>query len=264
MQHVTSADGTRIAFEQLGVGPPLLLVTGALNDRTTRNAGVPLAKLLSERHTVICYDRRGRGDSTNTAPYALAREVEDIAALLGQLGGTPDVYGHSSGGLLALEAAHAGLPIRKLALYEPPLSLRAVRDPMPSDIVEQLVRFTEREQRSEAVELFLSRAVGVPETALQKTKQSPHWPMLMRLAHTLSYDVGVAQNPEAIVERAKALHTPTLVLDGERSAPWLRFAVESLAIALPCGVRQSLPGQSHEVDPVQLAPRLLTFFADRD
>lgn len=261
MQHVTSADGTRIAYEQLGAGPPLLLVTGALNDRTTRNAGVPLARLLAERHTVICFDRRGRGDSSNTAPYALTREVEDMAALLDQLGGTPGVYGHSSGGLLALEAAHAGLPIRKLALYEPPLTLRAVRDPMPGDIVEQLVHFTEQEQRSEAVELFLSRAVCIPEGALQKTKQSPHWPVLMRLAHTLSYDVGVAQNPEGIVERAKTLHVPTLVVDGERSAPWMRFAVEALASALPRGERQSLPGQSHEVDPLQLAPKLLTFFA---
>lgn len=262
MQHVTSADGTRIAYEQLGKGPPLLLVTGALNDRTTRNAGVPLARLLSERHTVLCFDRRGRGDSTNTAPYSLAREVEDIAALLAQLGGTPDVYGHSSGGLLALEAAQAGLPIRKLALYEPPLALRAVREPLPSDIVEQLVRFTEHDQRSEAVELFLSRAVCIPEGALQKTKQSTLWPVLMRLAHTLSYDVGVAQNPEAIVERARSLRTPTLVLDGERSAPWMRFAVETLAQALPEGTRQSLPGQNHEVDPVQLVPRLLTFFGD--
>ncbi|HVY32343.1 MAG TPA: alpha/beta hydrolase [Polyangiaceae bacterium] len=262
MQHVTSADGTRIAFERLGAGPPLLLVTGALNDRTTRNAGMPLAKLLAERHTVICYDRRGRGDSSDTAPYALAREVEDMAALLSQLGGTPDVYGHSSGGLLALAAAHAGLPIRKLALYEPPLALSALREPTPVDMVEQLVRFTEHEQRSEAVELFLSRAVRMPELALQKTKHSPHWPVLMRLAHTLSYDALLADNPEAIVERAKGLRLPTQVYDGERSAPWMRAAVEILVSALPFGVRQSLPGQSHEVDPLQLAPKLLTFFGD--
>jgi pimeloyl-ACP methyl ester carboxylesterase len=260
MQQVTSADGTRIAFEKLGSGPPLLLISGALNDRMSRNAGVPLARLLSTSHTVIAYDRRGRGSSGDTPPYAIVREVEDVAALLSILGGRPHVYGHSSGGLIALEAVRAGLPVGKLALYEPPLALGEGRAPLPPDLVDQLRRLVEQGDRSAAVALFLTRAVGIPEQAVHNMTKAPYWPGLAALAHTLSYDALLAEDPQAVLNRAGALQLPTLVLDGERSPPWMRLAVERLAAAIPGARRQSLPGQNHDVDPGELAPKLYTFF----
>lgn len=261
MQQVTSADGTRLAFERLGSGPPLLLIAGALHDRTSRSAGLPLARALARAHTVIAFDRRSRGGSGDTAPYATAREVEDVAALLAELGGTPAVYGHSSGGLLALEAVHAGLPIRKLALYEPPLALGEGRAPLPPDLVEQLELLTLKGERSAAVALFLTRAVGIPEPAVQNMAKAAYWPGLTSLAHTLSYDALLAQDPRAVLTRANGVTVPSLVLDGERSPQWMRLAVEKLTLALPNAQRQSLPGQNHDVEPAELAPRLLAFFA---
>lgn len=259
MEQVTSADGTRIAFERLGSGPPLLLIAGALHDHTSRSAGLPLARLLATSHSVIAFDRRGRGASGDTQPYAIEREVEDVAALLSALGGRPDVYGHSSGGLLALEAVHAGLPIRKLALYEPPLALGEGRAPLPPDLVEQLEMLIRQGERSAAVALFLTRAVGIPEPAVQNMSRAPYWPGLTTLAHTLSFDALLAQDPRAVLSRATQLSLRTLVLSGERSPLWMRLAVEKLAAALPGAERQSLPGQNHDVEPTELAPKLFTF-----
>lgn len=260
MQQVTSADGTRIAFEQLGEGPSVLLVTGALNDRTSRAAGLPLARALASQYRVIAFDRRGRRDSTDTPPYSIQREVEDVAALLAELGGKPFVYGHSSGGLLALEAAHAGLPIQKLALYEPPLALGEGRAPLPPDLVERLGTLVSEDKRSEAVALFLTRAVGIPEPAVHGMTQAPHWPGLMALAHTLRYDAELAEDPAAILARAPELRVPSRVFGGERSPAWMKLAVEKLSAALPGAERVLLPGQTHDVDPVALAPLLASFF----
>lgn len=264
MERVTSGDGTQIAFHRQGEGPALVLIGGAFCDHRARAAGLPLAALLRARFSVFCYDRRGRGESGDTPPHALAREVEDLAALLAAAGGSAFVYGHSSGAILALEAAAAGLPIRKLALYEPPLVLSEHRAPPPEDLVEQLEQLSAAGRRSEAVELFLSRAVALPEPALAHMKGGPAWPALEALAHTLSYDARIARDPAAVLARAASVTTPALLLDGERSPSWMRAGVRALARAKPEARHVSLPGQTHDVEGHVLAPVLSHFFQDAE
>src|SRR5688572_27028172 len=118
MKTVTSKDGTKIAFDQIGNGPVIILVDSALADRTLC---VKQATLLAKDFTVINYDRRGRGDSTDTQPYAVDREIEDIEALIDEVGGSAFIFGSSSGAVLALEAANKlSSKVKKQVLYEPP------------------------------------------------------------------------------------------------------------------------------------------------
>ena len=260
MEKARSADGSSIAFEKLGSGPALVLVGGAFCDHRARVAGLPLARELSSALTVYCYDRRGRGQSGDTAPYAVAREIEDLAAVLAAAGGDAHVYGHSSGAVLALEAALAGLPIDKLALYEPPLVLAGSRELMPADLPEQLVELIEGGKRSEAAELFLTRAVGVPAAVVAQRKQGPAWAGLAAMANTLSYEAKLTADPESILARAAELGNETALFDGGKSQAWLREGVERLARVIPGVTYVSLPDQTHDVDPLQLAPHLLEFF----
>ncbi|HTA18615.1 MAG TPA: alpha/beta hydrolase [Polyangia bacterium] len=262
METITSADGTRIAFETVGSGPPVVLVGGAFCDHTARVAGTPLAAELRATHTLVTFDRRGRGESTDTSPYAVAREIEDVAALVAVAGGSAFVYGHSSGAVLALEAALAGLPIRKLALYEPPLVLAEERAPMPPDLEQELARLVGAGRRGDAAALFLARAVGVPEPALAAMKSAPSWRGLEALSHTLPYEVRLTADAPGVLTRARALRTPTLLLDGDRSPPWMRAGVARLARTIPDARSKSLAGQAHAVDPAALAPSLREFFAD--
>lgn len=260
MEKVRSRDGSSIAFERSGSGPALILVGGAFCDHRARSAGTPLAAELSQRFSVYCYDRRARGESSHVPPYRLEREVEDLKALLQEAGGRAFVYGHSSGAILALEAALAGLPIAKLALYEPPLVLEG-RPALPADLPEQLEQLAERGKRAEAAELFLSRAIGLPPAALERTKASRAWPSLEALAHTLSYDARLAADPAAIVERAARVEPETLLLDGSRSPAWLRAGVARLAAAMPRAERRSLAEQNHDAEPKHVAAVLSDFFA---
>ena len=260
MQKIRSQDGSEIAFERLGSGPPVIVVGGAFSDHRARAAGLPLGRELESRMTVFCYDRRGRGESTATEPYAVAREIEDLAALLAIAGGSAHVYGHSSGAILALEAALAGLALERLALYEPPLVLGDLRERMPPDLPEQLVALTLAHQPSAAAELFLTRGVGVPAPAVQQMKRGPAWPGLEAAAHSLSADARLTADPESILVRAAALRTETLLLSGGKSQPWMLSGVEKLAAAIPAVRRGALPEQAHDVEPRALAPKLLEFF----
>jgi len=262
MPQVTSADGTQIVYESLGDGAPIVLIGGALCDRRARAAGLPLAKLLAARHRVICYDRRGRGDSTDQEAYSVEREVEDLAALLSACAGEAGVYGHSSGAILALLGAHAGLPISKLALYEPPLVLSSDREALPTTLVERLQELTRQNRRSEAVELFFTRAVGMPARAAAAMKTAPYWPSLTALSHTLSYDARLARDPLDLLRRAGSLDVPALVVEGGRSPSWMRYAAARLAETLPHAELLELVDQTHDVDPEKLAPELLRFFAE--
>ena len=263
MEVVSSADGTRIAFERTGTGPALVLVAGAFGDHKARVAGTPLATLLASIRTVTSYDRRGRGQSTDTAPYAVAREIEDLAALIAVAGGTAEVYGHSSGAVLALEAALEGVPIGRLALYEPPLIAGTGRAVPPPDFAEQLAALCRLGRLGDAAELFLVVGVGLPASAVTRMRTSPRWAAMERLAPTLAYDATLIGRPEAasIRDRAAALATPTLVIDGAASPPWARAAVRALAEALPHASSRSLAAQTHDVDPGALAPLLAAFFA---
>ena len=260
---VASKDGTAIAFEKSGKGPAVVLVAGALSDRSVN---APLAKLLSARYTVFNYDRRGKGASGDTQPYAVEREVEDLEALILEAGGKACLYGISSGAVLALEAA-ARLParVRRLALYEPPFVVDASRTPVPQDFVKRVTAMVAEGRRGDAVEYFMVDAVGVPAEQLPRMRQAPMWPGLEKVAHTLAYEglvMGSTQAGKPLPDQRWATATaPILVISGGRSEPWLRNAADALADVLPHAERQTLEGQDHGVQAVAIAPVLAEYFA---
>lgn len=263
MRTVTSNDGTTIAFDQSGAGPAVILVGGALSDRA---AATPVAALLAPHFTVINYDRRGRGDSGDTQPYAVEREVEDIATLIDAVGGSACVFAKSSGAALALEAANRGLPITKLALYEPPFIVDDARKPIPEGYVAHLGELATSGRRGEAVEYFLANAVEVPPEALAQMRQAPMWPAMETMAHTLAYDGAIMEGNMAgrpfSPGQWAAVTMPTLVMDGGDSPVWMHHAAQAVADILPDARRLTLAGQTHSADPNTLAPVLVTFFSD--
>ncbi|MET4923550.1 alpha/beta hydrolase [Streptomyces sp. PSRA5] len=258
MGRAKSGDGTLIAYRRTGGdGPPVIMVGGAFS---TAEAEAPLAALLAPRFSVITYDRRGRGRSGDTAPYAVDREVEDIAALLTEVGGSASLYGMSSGAALALEAAATGLPITQLAVYEPPY------DAGPADVTEnaaytaRLDDLLSRGQRDKAVELFLS-VVGVPPDVLAEMRRAAMWQSMTTLAHTLAYDNAVMGPGPVPTERLARITARVMVVDGGASPPPMRVAARAVADALPRGRHRTLTGQVHEVAPHVLAPVLEEYFA---
>lgn len=261
MNKVASKDGTKIAYEKTGHGFPLILVGGALSDRS---AAVPLATLLAPHFTVLAFDRRGRGDSGDAAPYAVQREVEDIQALIAEAGGSAFVFGHSSGSVLALEAAARGLAVPKLAMYEPPFMIDNSRPPLPEDYREHLGELLTSGRRGEAVEYFMTIAVGVPSEAVAQMRRSPTWSKLESAAHTLVYDETIMDNATTgnslSAARWATATMPVLVFDGGASPAWMRNAVQALVEILPSAKRLSLEGQTHRIDPATLAPVLVEFF----
>jgi pimeloyl-ACP methyl ester carboxylesterase len=262
VRKATSKDGTLIAFDRSGRGPALIVIGGALSDRS---GNTPLVELLAPHFTVFSYDRRGRGDSGDTAPYAVEREVEDIEALVDEAGGAAFVYGKSSGAVLALEAT-SKLPakIRKLALYEPPLIVDAGRPLPPRDYVKQLNELTAAGRRGDAVAFFMTAVVGMPAEAVAAMRNAPTWPKLEALAHTLAYDAavmgdGMAGKPVPPQRWASAT-VPTLVMVGGASPAWMRRSAQALAEVLPNAQHRTLEGQTHDVAPEVLAPALTKSF----
>jgi pimeloyl-ACP methyl ester carboxylesterase len=261
IQKVDSADGTSIAFETTGQGPPLILVGGALNDRGARAAGRPLAALLAGRFTVTSYDRRARGDSAGTVPFTIEREVEDLAALIAAAGGSASLYGLSSGALLALAAAIAQLPVRRLALYDPPLFADPERAAGAEQIAQQLLAAMAEGRRAAAVELFLTQVVQVPAPVVAGMRTSPMWASLEALAHTLAFDVRITARGPRLLQEAGTVRAPTVVLHGENSPPWMGDAARALAAVIPGARARMLPGQTHDVDPRVLADALAAALA---
>lgn len=261
MNTVTSNDGTTIAFDRSGGGPPVILVGGALSDRT---AAARLAALLAPRFTVISYDRRGRGDSGDTPPYAVDREIEDLAALIDAAGGDAFVFGHSSGAALALHAAAAGIAIPRLALYEPPFSVDDSRVALPADYGSHLDELIASGRRGDAVEYFMTVAVAAPPELVAGMRHSPGWPAMEAMAHTITYDNAVMgdtmRGSPAPLRRFAAVQAPTLVMDGGASPAWLQNAARALASVLPDAQHRTLEGQTHGFDPAVLAPVLVEFF----
>jgi len=266
MQTVQSRDGTSIAFDRLGQGPPIILVGGAFSYRAFPKL-VQLAKLLAERFTVVNYDRRGRGDSTDTSPYAVEREIEDLQALVDVVGGSASVWGWSSGGALALRAAGRGLRIEKLAVYEPPFMVDDSGHLPPADFATRLAEVTAADDRSAAVKLYMTQGMGIPPVIVTLMRCTPFWSKLKATANTLPYDWAVLGNtmagkPLSAAEWA-TVTTPTLVMAGEKSPAQLRNGGQALADVLPNAQRRALARQSHNVSMKALAPVLAEFFAGR-
>jgi pimeloyl-ACP methyl ester carboxylesterase len=250
MRRVTSKDGTTIAFDLLGKGPAMILVVGAFNDHST---GAPLAQFLEQHFTVFNYDRRGRGESGDTTPYAIEREIEDIEILIKQAGGSAFVFGYSSGATLTLRAAAHGLNISQLALYEPPPT-----GGRAGELVPQLTERIAAGRRGDAVELFQTEAIGIPAAVVAQMRNAPFRPALERMAHTLVYESMILKSlPTGLLA---SIRVPTLVIDGEQSPEVMRQAAQSLAESLPDARYLTLQGQGHDIVPASVGPVLVEFF----
>jgi pimeloyl-ACP methyl ester carboxylesterase len=262
MQKITSKDGTRIAFDQQGDGPALILVDGAMSTRSSgSNAGLP--KLLAQHFRVYSYDRRGRGDSGDTKPYSVEREIEDIDALIAEAGGSALVYGHSSGACLALEATVAlGDKVKGLAMYEAPYNDDPNAQKGWGEYITKLTVALASDRRGDAVALFMAY-VGVPAAQVEAMRQAPSWSGMEAVAPTLAYDHTAIMGRDLSIPagRAAQIHVPALVMSGGNGAPSMRAAAEVLSRAMPNAKLLTLEGQTHQVDPGVLAPVLVEFFA---
>lgn len=260
MNTVTSRDGTTIAFERSGEGPALVLVDGALGSRAFGSMR-SLAALLAPHFTVYAYDRRGRGESGDTAPFAVEREIEDLDALIANAGGKAYVYGISSGAILALEAAiQRPNSITKLAMYEPPFSIDEESVQRFKEYRTQLDQVLAAGRRGDAIELFM-RLVGASDEGVAATRQSPAWPAFEAVAPTLAYDAAAMGDSSVPAARAASLAIPTIVIDGGASFPFMHTAAQNIADAIPNAQRRTLEGQTHDVAAEVLAPVLVEFFA---
>lgn len=257
---VLSKDGTAIAFDQTGQGPPIILVGGAFSYRAFPGF-VQLAELLAKRFTVINYDRRGRGDSGDTAPYAVEREIEDLQSLIKEAGGSAHVWGMSSGAALALAAAAKGLNIKRLALFEPPFMVGNSGHRPPPDHQAQLKALIAADRRGDAAKFFLAKVMGIPALIVAIMRLMPFWSKLKATANTLPYDAAIMGDFSFPTQRVASVRVPTLVIAGEKSPPVLRDAVQAVADTLPGAQHRVLKGQSHNVSMKALAPVLEEFFA---
>jgi pimeloyl-ACP methyl ester carboxylesterase len=259
MQRVTSSDGTTIAFERSGEGPSIILVSGTLD----RSANAQLAALLSPRFTVFNYYRRGHGDSGDTQPWAIEREVEDLEAVIDEAGGSAFVFGSSGNAIFVLEAAARGLAakIEKLAVWEPSYIVDDSRPPAPADYKERLTELLSEGRRGDMVELLFTQAIGMPTEFVEPMRNTPFWPAMEAVAPTLVYDATIVGDFSLPTERVASVSVPTLVVDGG-TTPWLSHGAQAVAEALPDGRRRTLEGQPHNVDPGALAPALEEFFAE--
>jgi pimeloyl-ACP methyl ester carboxylesterase len=260
MDTLSSRDGTAIAYDKRGEGPALILVDGAL---TVHSAGSgELAGLLAPHFTVYGFDRRGRGESGDTLPYAVDREIDDIEALIDRAGGPAFLYGHSSGGPLALRAAiRLGGKVGKIALYEPPYNNDPGAQGSWSQYLRQLTQTLAEGRRGDAVALFM-RFLGTPAEQIDGMRRAPFWPGLEAVAPTLAYDhAAILGEPWSVpAELAARVPVPALVMAGDASLPFMPDAARVLSRAIPRARLRTLEGQTHEVNPGVLAPVLVEFF----
>jgi pimeloyl-ACP methyl ester carboxylesterase len=256
---VTSPDGTVIAYERTGHGPALILIDAAGHYREFTSFG-GLIDLLAPKFTVYHYDRRGRGRSTDTQPYAVRREVEDLAALIEEAGGWAFLYAFSSGGLLALHAAMAGLPIARMALLEPPIERdedRSAQRLFTTDLTNLLAAG----RPNRAVEFYLT-GIGVPDEIIESMRGSASWSAMESVAPTLVYDSLISEATS--LDLLASVRVPTLVLHSEGSSDDLLGMAATVASALPNGFRRSLAGEWHGISDEVLAPALIDFFTEHD
>lgn len=265
MHTVTSNDGSTIAYDREGSGPAVILVAGALGYRKFKKTE-ELVGLLADRCTVINYDRRGRGDSTEAGPFAVEREIEDIEALVKAEGGSASIWGWSSGGALALRAAAAGIGIDRVSVYEVPFIVNPGHDRPTRDYGERLDELVAADDRNGAVKHFMRNAVGVPAPFVAVMRLTPMWKGLRSTAHTLPYDwaaLGKHTMYGAPLDAAEwaGVSMPTQVVYGEKSPEVLQEGSRALAEVLPNAELRELPGVSHNLKMKRLAPVLAEFFA---
>ncbi len=261
MNHVISKDGTAIAFDRVGAGPTVVAVDGALCTRAF-GATPKLVPVLSRHFTVITYDRRGRGDSGDTQPYAREREIEDLAAVLEAAGEPSYVVGFSSGAAIALDAAASGVPIRKLVAYEPPYM---IDDPgRHADHESALRRMIAEGKRGDAVTYFMRDMVGIPAPFVFLMRLMPGmWRNVKAVAHTLPYDAAVMGDWSLPRDRFASIRAPTIAMYGEKTDPRLRKAARAVGAAIPGAREHVLAGQAHDVKPEAMTEALVQLFADR-
>ncbi|MFF2330229.1 MULTISPECIES: alpha/beta fold hydrolase [unclassified Streptomyces] len=256
MDKTLSRDGASIAYRRRGDGPPVILVGGALSTAVTE---APLARLLAPHFEAVTYDRRGRGSSGEGGPYAVAREIEDLGALVAAVGGRASVFGVGAGGALALEARAAGLPVDLVAVYQPPYTPGASGAQFKTCSTARLHRLLSAGDRDGAVELFLS-VTGVPTDMIARMRRAPMWPGLVSLAHTLAYDDALLGDGSIPAERFASVTARTLVVCGGSSPAPARLATRALADAIPRARHRTLTGQTRELAPQAIAPVLTEFF----
>jgi pimeloyl-ACP methyl ester carboxylesterase len=255
MDTVRSSDGTIIAFDRLGEGPPIVLVSGASCARAVHTRP---AELLSAHFTVLNYDRRGRGDSGDTSPYTIEREIEDLDAVIAEAGGAAAVFGSSSGAVLALRAAAAGLPITGLALWEPPFMAGQDALRLQREYVARLTALLDADRRGDAVALFM-QTVGLPAEMINGMRHAPMWPGMEALAHTLAYDAAVMGDGTMPAGLVSSVKVPTLVMEGDATGAWAADSARALVAALPDPRHRVLEGQDHNVAWEVLTPVLKEF-----
>lgn len=259
---IASADGTSISVEHIGSGPSLVLVDGAFCGRSFGPAR-SLATTLADSFTVYFYDRRGRGDSGDTRPYSVEREIEDLAAVITHAGGDPFVYGISSGAALALEAAAAGIPMRKLATYEAPYTGIGDADGTPVDHAGHLNSLLAQNKRGAMVSYFLVKMIGVPAFVPLMLRLMPKiWKSQKDAANTLPNEIAVTNNFTAPTVRFAKITVPTLVMVGGKAAPAMTSAQATTAAAIPQALHRTLEGQTHQVSDAAMAAELRGFFTD--
>ncbi|MFD0683212.1 alpha/beta fold hydrolase [Actinomadura fibrosa] len=256
MRKVVSQDGTTIAYEKAGDGPPIVLLNGAFRDHTIFDQLVPE---LAPHCTVYVYDRRGRGESGDSPGYAVEREIEDLVAVIGEAGGEAAVFGGSIGANLAVEAALAGAPITRLALHEPYYRVAGHRKP-PADFMERLKAMLADDRRGEAAEYFLAELMELSPDTIAGWRRAPLWATNEANAHTLPYDTAICGDFEVPVERLAALRIPALVVNSDGTSDWLRDAARATAAALPEGRGMELPGSWHRIE-MDVLGRVLAEFA---
>lgn len=268
MEKVISKDGTTIAFDRIGSGPAIVIVDGAFVCRAIDQLPVRLAELLADRFTVAHYERRGRGNSGDTPPYAVQHEIEDLQAVVEAVGGSACVLGMSSGAVLALEAAARGVAIEKLVLYEPPFIVDDSRPPLPWNYVAHLDELVAAGRRGDAIEYALTKAVGLPAEDVRAMRAEQFFAAMEAVAHTAAYDGAIMADTMAgrplPLQRWASVTIPALVLVGDRSDSFWQNGTRALAEGLPAGSHRSMDTQadeSHAVAPGALAPLVDEFFA---
>jgi pimeloyl-ACP methyl ester carboxylesterase len=260
-RRITSADGTDIAYEAVGSGPPVILVGGAFNDRRSPAAGLPLARRLAAGFEVYAYDRRGRGDSGETPPYAVEREIEDLRGLAAEAGRPVALFGHSSGGALAIQAVLAGLEVRGLAVFEPPYTSSEDAEARSRATEAELQAFLAAGRKADAAAAFLT-SMGMPPARLSGLRSSPAWAGLESMAPTLAYDLAVLRRRGSSappLESLGRIGVPVLGLAGSLSPEWMREVTRAITAAAPAGEYREIEGVDHAAPGEVIATELLAW-----